>query len=549
MPRLPHFSEVRDPTGPLERLRELANEHLEYARALAHNPQTPPELLLELAHRPEKGVRRALTLNPSTPEKLLFKLACAFPAELLKNPLLTLLTLEDPDFAAKLPAATRRALAKHPGTPPQMLQTLVQPFDASVRLALFANPSAPLPLLKRFRPYYQAEDSEDRFKPPNRAEGPEARILHALETPFALTAVKPELARLLLALEPILKLRFRERAALETVSAPSAPSAFGPYATLLLDASIPGTSTGRLDELACHPNQTVRLEVARNPSTDAPILERLAYDLTHAVRQAVARHPNTLPATLKALMTDRETRVRAALAQNLNLPLSLLETLALDPDSSVRAAAASSENAPPALLERLSFERSPRVRLALAHNPRTSRAALEHLIPGAAPELARAIDAHTNGQRLPTVLSELRDPDTSGERLLELWKHRSLRPEIARHPNAPLGFILEKLSQFSDPTVRWLSLRALELPRPTLARFVRSVRWKERLAVVVHPRATFRMLRVLALDPQVLVANKALERLRFEHGETRVQARDVAPNMLERPQNRLSSWIKKILGR
>ena len=130
MPNLPHFPEVRDPTGSLERLRELAQAHLEYARALAQNPRTPPSLLEELAHHPEKGIRRALTLNPSTPETLLFKLACAFPAEFLKNPLLSLLLLEDSDFAAKLPAPTRRALAKHPGTPPEMLEGLVQSFDA-----------------------------------------------------------------------------------------------------------------------------------------------------------------------------------------------------------------------------------------------------------------------------------------------------------------------------------------------------------------------------------------------------------------------------------
>jgi len=387
MPRLPYFSEVRDPTGPLERLRELARTHLEYARALARNPQTPPALLEELAHRPEKGIRRALTGNPSTPEKLLFKLACAFPAEFLGNPLLSLLALEDPDFAGTLPAPTRRALAKHPGTPPEMLEGLVQPFDAAVRLALFANPSAPLPLLKRFRPYYQAEDSEDRFKPPNRAEGPEAQILHALETPFALTAVKPEQARLLLALGDVLKLRPRERTA------------------------------------------------------------------------------------------------------------------------------------------------------------------LERLIPGASPELAQATDAHPNGAGLPTVITELRDPETPSERLLELWKHRSLRPEIARHPNAPLGSILSWLSQSSDPTVRWLSLRSSELPRPALARFLRSVRWKERLAVVVHPLATYRMLRVLRLDPQALVANNALERLRVEHGESPSQKEPPASTALERPQNRFSSWLKRVFGR
>ena len=400
MPKLPHFFEVRDLTGPLERLRELAGMHLEYARALGGNPRTPPALLEELAHRPEKGIRRALTGNPSTPETLLFKLACAFPAEFLKNPLLSLLALEDPDFAAKLPAPTRRALAKHPGTPPEMLEGLVQPFDAAVRLALFANPSAPLPLLKRFRPYYQAEDSEDRFKPPNREGGPEAQILHALETPFALTAVKPELARLLLALEPVLKLRPRERAALGAVLNPT------------------------------------------------PAGERLT---------------------------------------------------------------------PPELLGRLLEASSP-----------------------AAP---------LNGTELPSVLTELRDPATSSERLLELWKHASLRPEIAAHPQASLGFVLTWLSQASDPAVRWLSLRSSELPRPALARFLRSVRWKERLATVVHPRATYRMLRVLVLDPQALVANKALERLRVEHGENPVRAGDVTSPTLEKVQNPFSSWLRRLFGR
>lgn len=552
MPRLPYFSEVHDPTAPLERLRELAHMHLEYARALAQNPHTPPSLLEELAHRPEKGVRRALTGNPSTPEVLLFKLACAFPAEFLKNPLLTLLALENPDFTLGLPAPTRRALAKFSGTPPALLESLVQPFDAAVRLALFANPSAPLPLLKRFRPYYQTEDSEDRFRPPNRAEGPEAQILHALETPFSLAAVQAPMARLLLALDRTLELRPREKLALEAVLNP--PRAGEPFVPpmlrgRLLEASNPATIPERLSELLSDPDARVRLAVAHNPSTSTPHLERMALDSTFSVRRAVAQNPHTALSTLETLMTDFDSRVRAALAQNSTLSLELLETLSRDADSSVRAGVASSEFTPLELLERLSFERSTRVHRALSRNPRTPRTALKRLLVSASPELARAVDAYPNGVELPSVLSELRDPVTSSERLLELWNSPTLRPEIAGHPQAPLGFILTWLSQSSDPAVRWLGLRSSALPRPALTRFLRSVRWKERLAAVVHPRATYRMLRVLALDPQALVASKALERLKVEHGENPVRARDMTSHKLEKIQNPFSSWLKRLFGR
>ena len=157
--------------------------------------------------------------------------------------------------------------------------------------------------------------------------------------------------------------------------------------------------------------------------------------------------------------------------------------------------------------------------------------------------------APLNGAEPPNVLTELRDPATSSERLLELWSYPSLRPEIAGHSNAPLGFILTWLSQSSDPAVRWLSLRSSELPRPALARFLRSVRWKERLATVAHPRATYRMLRVLSFDPQALVASKALERLSMEHGENPVRAGNKTSPTLEKVQNPFSSWLKRLFGR
>ncbi|MDA0208563.1 MAG: hypothetical protein OT478_00015 [Cyanobacteria bacterium FC1] len=65
---------------------------------LASNPNTPPEQLRELATCEDVAIRQLVTANPNTPTEVLWKLGKEFPAQLLENPLLPLLFLENPSL-------------------------------------------------------------------------------------------------------------------------------------------------------------------------------------------------------------------------------------------------------------------------------------------------------------------------------------------------------------------------------------------------------------------------------------------------------------------
>lgn len=101
-------------------------------------------------------------------------------------------------------------------------------------------------------------------------------------------------------------------------------------------ASDPSTGSGRLDRLARHDNETVRLLVAHNPSAPAGSLSRLCSDPASKVRLAAARNPTTPGKGLGRLARDGDHEERWEAARHPNCPPAALARLVSDPDSDVR---------------------------------------------------------------------------------------------------------------------------------------------------------------------------------------------------------------------
>lgn len=102
------------------------SEDLAVRRAVAGNERTLPEILEKLSHDSDKAVRRAVATNPNSPAKALMRLGAQFPKELLENPALDTLVLENPNLFAEVPEATLAAIAKREGCPTEVLGYLAR---------------------------------------------------------------------------------------------------------------------------------------------------------------------------------------------------------------------------------------------------------------------------------------------------------------------------------------------------------------------------------------------------------------------------------------
>lgn len=66
------------------------------ARQLAQYEQTSPETLSKLATYPDKQTRQSVAANPNTPKDILILISTEFPIEVINNPVIPLLLMEDP---------------------------------------------------------------------------------------------------------------------------------------------------------------------------------------------------------------------------------------------------------------------------------------------------------------------------------------------------------------------------------------------------------------------------------------------------------------------
>ena len=69
---------------------------IEQARQLAKDETTLPEVLAILAKSEDYPTRRSVAANPNTPTAILLNVCREFPAEVMNNPVVPLLLLENP---------------------------------------------------------------------------------------------------------------------------------------------------------------------------------------------------------------------------------------------------------------------------------------------------------------------------------------------------------------------------------------------------------------------------------------------------------------------
>ena len=160
-------AEAASEATPTERLAELA-ESADSAviRALARNVRTPPKALEQLSHSSDKATREGVAGNPNTPPKALQKLGAQFPVQLLANPALDMMVLENPGLFSEIPEETLTAIAKREDCAPEMLGYLARAGRGKgLLMSLLQNGATPASAI-RYLMDTNAETLAERYEMP-----------------------------------------------------------------------------------------------------------------------------------------------------------------------------------------------------------------------------------------------------------------------------------------------------------------------------------------------------------------------------------------------
>jgi hypothetical protein len=363
--------------------------------SLAQNPNTPSETLRALSQTDDEATLRALAENPNTPLDCLFELAELFPGLFWRNPVLSLLLLEDPFLARRIPATTQEALVESIDAPGWFLSSMVEHQSTTLRAMVMRHPNLPSEQLDEL--VSSPLESTRRAVAANPKLSKEAalRLLHDGESSVAVAVVKnfvfqgDELEALWNKNDSWI---FRALAENPNTSAKVLSRLSRQEAShLSLIAAHPNTDEETLEWLSLIPD--ARAKVAAHPRTGVGVLRVLSTDLDVGVRRAVLCNPmlptsigdqmvraepgllpsnaSVSPSLLESLLSSREEPLRYSAAFHPKSPSQLLTRLASDESLRVQCAVAGNSNTPASTLELLSKAGSIRIIAALASNPKT----------------------------------------------------------------------------------------------------------------------------------------------------------------------------------
>ena len=503
------FADAADMNTPADLLEQLAG-YADLQPLIAANPAASPHLLTELSNSDNLAIRRAVAQNPNTPVPVLCFLATEFPREFLRNPIVPLLNMTEPQFIQKLPFASWSSLLKFADLPAAWFQQIKGDIA-------FRNNQAELWKLMQLHVSLADESSGDtRFSPGDarlaaRKDQPQPGALSPQEE----TDLFLRFVLLFPYTSPMLKEQWVSAARVaprKTGIALSLSKNVGPktLARLAQENNIfilsqvarhPATSPRLLQWLAGYKIKTgyqkkywfleqnqrvVQCAVAGNPRTPQGAIYQLVSANEVVLRRQAVLHPS-LEALDHAIMAlDKEAEVRAALAPLPRLASDVYAQLATDPAPEVRAALARNTHVPLEILSVLARDSEPQVRAAAAGNPRLP-VELQAELLGDSAETVRA--ALSGNARLSQehAIRLARDPSTR------------VRKYLAANPHTPVA-LLDELWQTGNLEV-WQGLaRHPRIAPDLLAQLARRGDAPTRLAVAAHTRTPADTLRELAQE-------------------------------------------------
>jgi predicted RNA-binding protein YlxR (DUF448 family) len=291
---------------------------------------TSSEELKKLAESYNPTIRKLVASNPNTPPDLLIELFVEFPHQVLNNPVIELLLLENADFFKEL-YQNNPYVFNEDSLPCIFVEWAVNCSDEGIRKTIATNENTHESFLQQL-----AKDISVDVR------------YHVAENHCTNSDTLKKLAE-----DKSKKVR-------------------------LAVAENPNTPKCSLLKLADDKCYEVRSKVATHTKTPSDVLEKLIHDSNGIVRFGAARNPNT-PQKLVNQLLEKLLKHDTSLIKEYKLPESFLEWAVYHQDTNIRVAIACNSNTPQSLLMQLAQDKEISVRTAVAKNSKSSRKTLTKL--------------------------------------------------------------------------------------------------------------------------------------------------------------------------
>jgi hypothetical protein len=542
------------PTFSKQKLLPFMEEEL---TALATNVNTSSDSLLKLEEFKSVKIKQALAANPNSPIELLLRLSKDFPEQVLNNPVLPLLLLENlaVDIFANFPESFLLELVNNPQTSQELLGILVsskhpqiaqsaklhvnwagemsQGWHESVLEFIHNTPieEQDLRYLHKLAKYELIPEKVLPYIPANQqGEKLLEAIAHTTKNPHTLeylainsnqynnnqsiisavlfNAKTPQnvFKELFNSGQCYRELALNHNTHLKILEQLFKSSDDNVRSALAGNPRCPQSILEELFSLGKYYR-----ELAGNPNTPPIIVEQLLKSSDNNVRSVLSRNPNISIENLKQLVTNIDTYSRMLLASNINTPESLLEQLAKDYYSFIREDVAKNLSTPVRILKDLARDPEEKVRFSITQNPNTPANALLEAIASISDSLINNIDkqlAHLNCSKFATPFviwksaANPRIPIDFLEQWLKSGDIRFLIP-TAKNPNTPDSSLL-KLARDENPLVRYSVAQNSNLSVNILEVLAQDEERDIRYNVASHPNTPVSLLEELAKDKGVV---------------------------------------------
>ncbi|GGA06788.1 hypothetical protein [Okeania sp. KiyG1] len=506
-------------------------------------------LLILLGFATENTANRAIPLallkNPNTPAPLREELKERLIDSTTKNPTDVIEALA---YNSAIPEAERleyfqqllsmsrnkEAIARSPNTPPEILSQLMTGSGAgrpkvsrnsneTARRWVAENPGTPVEILLQLATQTLEKPKSDTSKTKSSLANNSVIWEKVLNNPSL-----PPLERYRLLLEKewqeetakadrFISTRLRRRTSLADMikSSASGTDSGINHHNLYNAAGNSRTPIHILEQLAKHPDESVRSALLNNRALPSNIMLELACDSSVSVRIKLVRkdrYRQTPVEILEMLADDESEKVRELVAENPDTPVEGLMKLANDSSENVKKKLVSNSNTPVEILESFGLEEG----IFDVRNANTPSSVLE-----------KAVRKYCNLRNTSSSLSNLLKNPVKGSQMppsilneLELSHHKSyeIRRLVASHPNTP-SHILERLCKDNNSNIR---IKVAENPNTssqTLEKLYKDSEYLVRAGVAKNPNTPPHLLEKIARqeDPNEKYRSYSIDKLKTYH--------------------------------
>ncbi len=491
----------RNPNAPHSALEELAKDENRTTRNwVAENPGTPSHILMNLARDSDNNVIESALKNPNLPILNRYKILLEqekqrkieksnqILAKKIDSPYALAIVLETGDQNIKL------SLARNSQMPIKILEQLAKDEDEMIRQTIAQNPSISKEIAEQLA---QDKSIKVQLSLLRSKIDLSPEILHQLSQSED-RSVRLEIAKNRNTPPIILRyLVFDKKCQVEVLKNPATP------ADILAEYIPKITNEKQIESVLRGTNSTQQ----KNPNMPSEILEQLSHHSKDTIRYLVALYPNASSTTLKHLASDSYRLVREAVAENPNTPPDILVEMAKASQNQINTTVGSAHSVAYKIAARKDIPAEAlyylvkipvsTVRLAAVRNSNISLEALEWLIDNEAEENVLSVIAQ-NSKITPQIQEKLASNSSA-----------KVRQNLASNPNTTSDNLtiiaLTMITEATNLEVQKAVASHPNTPINFLENLSEAINYSIRASVASNPNAPQYLIEKLAQDESVEV--------------------------------------------